>query len=128
MMGSETASSSHWLCAGGEIFPPMLEAIDSASDSIRLEIYIYEPGELGTRFLQALVRAQQRGVEVRVLIDALGSFRLPSNFWDPLLAAGGEARWFNPLRLHRMSIRDHRKALICDRQVAFIGGFNIAPE
>jgi cardiolipin synthase len=83
---------------------------------------------LGARILQALVNAQKRDVAVRVLVDALGSFRLPANFWDPLRAAGGQARWFNPLRLHRMSIRDHRKALICDDQIAFIGGFNIAPE
>jgi len=106
----------------------MIEAIDSARRSVRFEIYIYEPGELGLRFLEALVRAQQRGADVRVLVDALGSINLPMTFWDPLRAAGGHARQFNPLNLHRLTIRDHRKALICDEQVAFIGGFNIAQE
>ncbi len=106
----------------------MLEAIDGAQHSVRLEIYIYEPGQLGIQFLEALVRAQQRGAAVRVVVDALGSINLPDTFWDPLRAAGGQARQFNPLRLHRMAIRDHRKSLICDEQIAFIGGFNIAPE
>src|SRR6185295_13544095 len=92
------------------------------------EIYIYEPGELAQRVLETLVQAQQRGVSVRVLLDALGSFKLAANFFDPLRAAGGQARQFNPLKLHRLTIRDHRKLVVCDEQVAFIGGFNIAQE
>ena len=106
----------------------MLEAIERACKSVRLEIYIYKPGEPGIRFLDSLIRAQQRGVAVRVLIDALGSFSLPNAFWDQLRAAGGQSRLFNPLSLKRLSIRDHRKSMVCDDQVAFIGGFNIAPE
>lgn len=117
-----------WLSAGGEIFPPMLEAIEQARASVRLEVYIFEPGSLGVRFLEALVRAQQRGVATRVLVDAIGSFKLPNTFWDSLRAAGGVVRQFNPLSLNRLSIRDHRKSLICDEQIGFIGGFNIAPE
>lgn len=128
MPASVTTASCNWLCAGWEIFPAMLDAINRARQSVRLEMYLYEPGPLGTRFLEALVRAQQRGAEVRVLVDALGSINLPGTFWNPLRSAGGQARQFNPLRLHRMAIRDHRKCLICDEQLAFIGGFNIAQE
>ncbi len=128
MLATVTAASRNWLFAGREIFPALLEAIHGARVSIRLEMYIYEPGALGTLFLEALVRAQQRGAQVRVLVDALGSINLPATFWDPLRSAGGQARQFNPLRLHRMAIRDHRKCLICDNEVAFIGGFNIAQE
>ena len=128
MPAALTTPTRNWLSAGREIFPAMLEAINAARESIRLEMYIYEPGPLGTQFLEALVQAQQRGAQVRVVVDALGSISLPATFWNPLRAAGGRARQFNPLRLHRMSIRDHRKCLICDEQVAFIGGFNIAQE
>src|SRR5437016_5904090 len=128
MLASATTASCNWLCAGREIFPAMLEAIEGAQHSVRLEIYLYEPGPVGVQFLEALVRAQQRRAEVRVLVDALGSINLPNTFWDPLRAAGGQARQFNPLRLHRMAIRDHRKCLVCDDQIAFIGGFNIAQE
>jgi cardiolipin synthase len=53
---------------------------------------------------------------------------LPGDFWKPLRNAGGEARTFNPLALNRISIRNHRKLLVCDERTAFIGGFNIAPE
>jgi len=61
-------------------------------------------------------------------LDALGSYSLSSGFWEPLRMAGGEVRWFNPLSWNRIGIRDHRKLLVCDELVAFIGGFNIAPE
>jgi len=83
---------------------------------------------LGARFLQALTNAARRGVHVRVLVDALGSLGLPESFWSPLRAAGGEAKFFNPIALKRLGIRNHRKLLVCDGATAFIGGFNIALE
>jgi len=122
------AGKCNWLCCGGEIFPALLGAIDAARHSVLLETYIYSPGPLADKFRDALLRARQRGAEVRVMIDALGSMSLPGSYFDSLRAAGAEARQFNPLRLNRLSIRDHRKLLVCDRQVAFIGGFNIATE
>jgi cardiolipin synthase len=106
----------------------MLAAIDAARYSICLETYIYAAGDIGERFLQALVRARQRGARVRVLVDALGSLTLPSSFWRPLRAVGGEVRYFNPLALNRLGIRNHRKLLVCDERTAVVGGFNIAAE
>ena len=53
---------------------------------------------------------------------------LPNHFWDPLRDAGGEVRVFNPFALQRVTIRNHRKLLVCDGRVAFVGGFNITPE
>ena len=117
-----------WLRSGSDIFPAMLEAIETARSSVCLETYIYAGGPVGQRFRETLERAQQRGVRVRVLVDALGSMGLPYYFWDGLKTAGGEVRWFNPAALMRFSFRDHRKVLVCDEQVAFIGGFNIARE
>lgn len=117
-----------WFRAGDEVFPAMLAETDAARESICLESYIFTSEPLGERFRDSLVRAQQRGVCVRVLVDALGSFTLPDSFWSPLRAVGGEARFFNPVSLNRMGIRNHRKLLVCDDRVAFIGGFNIASE
>jgi len=117
-----------WLQAGYEIFPAMLAAIDAAQASVCLEIYIYRNSPLGIRFRDALARARGRGARVAVLVDAIGSLSLPGHFWDPLRDAGGEVRIFNPLALHRVTIRSHRKLLVCDGRVAFIGGFNLAPE
>lgn len=120
-----TRTTCHWLRTGDEIFPALLAAIDAAQSSVCLEMYIFAPGPLGERFREALVRAQQRGVRVRVLVDAFGSMGLPDHFWAPLRAAGGEARWFNPAALMRFSFRNHRKLLVCDGRVAFVGGFNL---
>ncbi len=95
---------------------------------MRLETYTFTASPLGEGFRRALIQARGRGVQVLVLIDGLGSSGLPEIFWEPLRAVGGEVRTFNPWRLHRLGIRNHRKSLVCDRRIAFVGGFNIAPE
>jgi len=126
----------NWLCTGDEVFPAMLAAIDEAKKEVCLETYTFSPGSPGERFRDALIRARQRGLRVRVLIDALGSYGLPADFFQRLQAVGAEVRLFNPFEvtllkpfaLNRMSIRNHRKLLVCDDHVAFVGGFNIAPE
>src|SRR5689334_9026090 len=125
MPAEMTGASYNWLSAGRETFPAMLAAIDAAQVSVCLGSYMYVASALGERFCEALIRARQRGASVRVLIDALGSLTLPWSFWRPLLEAGGEVRLFNPLSLGRLGIRNHRKLLVCDERVAFIGGFNI---
>ena len=125
---SAAAPGLQWLRTGQEIFPAMLAAIDAARESVRLEIYIYADGKIGREFRDALVNAVQRGVRVFVLVDALGSWLLPGAYFAPLIAAGGSVRFFNPLRLWRFGVRDHRKLLVCDGQTAFIGGFNVADE
>jgi cardiolipin synthase A/B len=123
-----SGSNCNWLTTGDEIFPAMLDAIEAAKESVALETYIYSAGSVGERFRDALVRARNRGVHVRVLVDALGSMSLPDAFWTPLRDAGAQVRQFNPLALQRMAIRDHRKVLVCDHTVAFVGGFNISHE
>lgn len=128
MLAEVTGGNCNWLCTGQQFFSAMEKAINEAQQSVCLEMYIFAPGLLGERFRRALVSARSRGVRVQVLIDALGSYSLPGNFWEPLQATGGEVRRFNPLSLHRLGIRDHRKMLVCDERVAFVGGFNIAPE
>jgi cardiolipin synthase A/B len=127
---SVTGASSDFrlLRTGDEALESMLEAIEKARESIRLETYIYHVGATGERFRAALVHACERGVKVRVLVDALGSFSLPDTFWEPLREAGAQVLWFNPIHLGRWSYRDHRKMLVCDDAVAYIGGFNIADE
>lgn len=121
-------ASCHWLCTGNDFFNALLTAIDSAERSVCLESYIYSAGQPGERFRDALVRARKRGVRVRVLLDALGSYSLSRSFWEPLIVVGGEVRYFNPLSLNRLGFRNHRKLLVVDQQVGFVGGFNIAPE
>jgi cardiolipin synthase len=106
----------------------MLAAINAAQESIQLETYIFADGKLGQQVLRALLAASQRGVRVRVLVDAVGSWFLPNEFFSSLTADGAEVRRFNPLRLWRFGVRDHRKLLVCDGSVIFVGGFNISDE
>ena len=117
-----------WHCTGQEIFPAMLSAITEAQTSVLLEIYHYSDGKLGRQFLEVLMAAAERGVKVRVLVDAVGSWLLPGDFFNPLVAAGAEVRRFNPLHLWRFGVRNHRKLLVCDGSVIFLGGFNLADE
>ena len=117
-----------WLCAGREIFPALLAALAAARTSIRLETYTYSNGRLGREIRAHLVAAAQRGVKVQVLVDAVGSWFLPDRFFDSLVEAGGEVCRFNPLHLWRFGVRDHRKLVICDNAVIFVGGFNVADE
>ena len=121
-------TSFRWLWSGADAFPLMLQAIDAATRSVRLEMYIFSAGDPGDAFRDALVRAAGRGVHVQLLLDAVGSFGLPASYWKTFSDAGGRLRWFNPLKLGRMTYRNHRKSLICDEQCAFVGGFNIASE
>ena len=114
------SSEFRWLTTGEEALAEMLATIAAAEHSVRLEMYIFHPSDIAEAFRSELIAACRRGVRVRVLIDALGSIALPDSFWDEFRSSGGEMRWFNPLKLNRLTIRDHRKILVCDQRVAFI--------
>lgn len=117
-----------WLRTGDEAFVAMLDVIDKAESSVRLETYIFEQGEPGDRFRAALIRAANRGVHVYVLVDAWGSAPLPRDYWDPFIQAGGEFRWFNQRRFLKGTFRNHRKLLVADENIAYAGGYNITSE
>ena len=104
----------------------MLDAIRQARESIELETYIFAADETGRRVREALIEAANAGVRVRLLVDAFGSFNLSGDFFAPLIAAGGQVHFFNPLRFSRFGVRDHRKLLVCDDRMVFIGGANIS--
>lgn len=125
---AEVRTGFRWLETVDEAFEAMLAAIDAAKTSIRLEVYIYRLSPIGEAVRDALIRACQRSVKVQVLVDALGSISLAEKFWDPLIQAGGQFKWFNPLKLKRLGFRNHRKVLVIDDTIGFVGGFNVAPE
>jgi len=117
--------SPELLAGGSAVYACMWRLLRQARTAVELETYIYEAGAVGDRFLAELTGAARRGVHVRVLLDAYGSDTLPQGYFAPLLAAGGELRWFNPKRLLRINFRNHRKLLRADGE-AVIGGLNIA--
>jgi cardiolipin synthase len=118
------------LSTGDEAYAAMLAAIDAAERCVLLETYIFDRDPAGRRFVQALSRAVTRGVEVRVLIDAVGArYSIPSIVAD-LERANVPTEVFNGnivmgLRLPYANLRTHRKILVVDGSVAFTGGLNI---
>jgi cardiolipin synthase len=118
----------HWLETGGQALTEMLAAVTLAQRSVRLEMYMFDPSPVADSFRDALVGACRRGAKVQVLIDAFGSMSLPDGYWEEFRAAGGQIRRFSPSGFKRFGIRDHRKILVCDDDLAFVGGANIAAE
>ena len=122
---------------GVEAYPAMLAAIRGARRSIHLETYMFITDAVGEVFGEALAEAAERGVHVKVLYDALGSWTSRRGFFEALRARGVDIRPFKPFSslgrgLRHLLRRDHRKILVVDGEVAFIGGVNIsahwAPE
>jgi cardiolipin synthase len=117
---------------GGETFPAMLRAINRADRTVCLETYIIESDETGNQFGDAMVAAAKRGVEVRFIYDAVGSFSLSDKFVRRLQEAGVKSIEFHPVAPWRerwnLSRRDHRKILVVDDEVGFLGGINISND
>ena len=117
-----------WVATGREFFTRLLRSINESRVSVRLEVYILTPDAIGRAVASALTLAALRGVDVRVLLDGLGSSAILQGFWDDLSRAGGQIRWFNASEFRRLPIRNHRKLVVVDGRVAGVGGFNIAEE
>jgi cardiolipin synthase len=117
---------------GNSAIEAIREAIRSARHHIHMEYFIFEPDETGRSILELLTEKAREGVEVRLLLDAMGSRWLRRRLLKPLVAAGGKCREFlplNPLRRRiQINMRDHRKITVVDGRVAFTGGLNIGDE
>ena len=117
---------------GAMAYQRMLAAIDGAKSSLALTSYIFRVDAVGLAFIEALGRAEQRGVQVRVLIDAVGGGYPFAPAWRQLRARGVRAARFLhtdlPWRTPILNLRSHRKLMIVDGQVGFIGGLNIGAD
>ncbi|HEX3905435.1 MAG TPA: phospholipase D-like domain-containing protein [Polyangia bacterium] len=118
---------------GAEAFPAWLAAIDDATRRVSLEMYIFSDDGIGRQFAEALGRAAQRGVEVRLLYDYVGCRETPAAFFQRMRGFGVHVvgyhkyRFWRP-RLWSLMRRNHRKTLVCDGGLAFTGGINISNE
>ena len=117
---------------GDETYPAMIAAIDAAHASIGLSSFIMRADEGGMRFVEALRRAKDRGVTVRVIIDGVGGNWILSPAYHALRHAGIEAGRFMhsplPWRMPLLNLRSHKKILVVDGRIGFTGGMNIANE
>src|SRR5581483_2762072 len=116
---------------GPATYDAMFAAIRQAKQTINVESYIIEDGEVGQKFADALLERRAAGVEINVLYDSLGGFLTKKEFFDRLRRTGIRVLEFNPLsplapkKLLAANHRDHRKLMIVDGRTAFLGGINI---
>lgn len=136
-MGRATASERidgnrlHLQFDGPTTFDTWIEAIARARSFVHFENYILRDDPVGWRFRDALIERARAGVQVRVLHDWVGCWATPRRYWRPFREAGIEVRAFNPPSLRDpfgLLQRDHRKLVVVDGEVAFIGGFCVGQE
>lgn len=118
---------------GHEIFPAMLGAIRAAKETITFEMYIYWSSEIGEQFTAALAERAEAGVKVHVILDAVGARGIDGEYLTRMRKAGVEVAWYKPLEqlalivtVGHVNHRTHRKLMVVDGRVGFIGGVNVA--
>ena len=120
------------LIDGPTTYDAMFAAIQSAKNNINMETYIIENDEIGQRFAALLISKQRSGVQVNLIYDSVGSSSTPKEFFKPMKESGINILEYNPInplmarKGWQFNQRDHRKLLIVDGQVAFVGGINIS--
>lgn len=126
------ATDSEVLTNGDKTFSAILEAMNNAKHHIHLEYYIVRNDGLGNQIKDTLIKKVKEGVEVRFLIDDVGSVSLSKDYIGAMIKAGVQVRYFNevhvPLFNNKLNFRNHRKIVVVDGQVGFVGGLNIGDE
>ncbi|MBT2582900.1 cardiolipin synthase [Planococcus sp. ISL-109] len=117
---------------GREKFEALMRDIEQANDHIHIQYYIFRLDHLGNRIMDALIAKANNDVKVRLLYDDMGSRSLSKRHFKEFIAAGGEVETFFPSKLPlinpRLNYRNHRKIVVIDGKVGYIGGFNVGEE
>jgi cardiolipin synthase A/B len=119
------------LVNGDQIFPAFLETIEHAQRSINLLTYVYWRGDIATQVAEALCRKAEQGVEVNVLLDAIGTAKMERGVIEQMRGCGVRVARFRPLKpyaIRRANNRTHRKILVADGKAGMTGGLGIAEE
>ena len=117
---------------GPATYKAMFAAIASAKDHINMETYILDDDDIGRQFAEALMDKQRQGVQVNIIRDSVGTIATPAAFFQELAATGIKLLEFNPInplqsrKNWSLNQRDHRKLLVADGSIAFLGGINIS--
>ena len=113
-----------------EKFEDLLRDIENAKQHIHVEYYVFEGDNIGRKVRDALIRKSLEGIEVRVIYDSFGSRKTPKAFFEEFRKAGIEAEPFLKVALpkitSRLNFRNHRKIIVIDGQIGYVGGINIA--
>ena len=120
------------LIDGNETFDAILQGIDSAEEYIFAEFFIIKDDQLGREFQRRLIEKARQGVRVLLLYDEVGSHKLPKRYIQELTEAGIDVRSFRTTRGWRnrfqLNFRNHRKIVVIDGELAFVGGLNVGDE
>ncbi|MHB1245133.1 MAG: cardiolipin synthase [Sulfuriferula sp.] len=118
---------------GPSTYKAMFAAIRNAHSTINLETYIFEDGKVGNEFSALLLDRQTHGVQVNLIYDSVGSLATPKEFFKAMADQGVHVVEFNPVnplapntKTWRLNNRDHRKLMVIDGEIAFVGGINIS--
>lgn len=126
--GSLCENNSAKIYQNGHLLDAMLSSIDDATDTVHFETYIWEPGRLEQRVVDALSAKAQQGVRVRVLIDAVGGMNASKSALARLRDAGAQVSFYHPIKrysLRRFNNRTHRKLLVVDGERALVFGHGV---
>lgn len=122
----------HILTNGVETFRAIIQALNSATHHIHMQYYIWRNDDIGRDIQRVLIEKAKTGVEVRVIYDGVGSWYLDKSYIEELRSAGVEVYPFSPVVFpvvtSRVNYRNHRKIIVVDGKVAFMGGLNIGDE
>ena len=127
-----TGNTARLLIDGTQTFDAIFAAIDGARSYLLVQFFIFRDDDLGRGLRDRLAAKVRQGVKVYVIFDEIGSVRLTGRFFAPLRQAGGHVHAFNSRRGWRnrfqINFRNHRKIVIADGTVAFVGGHNVGEE
>ena len=113
---------------GNDKFDDLIQDMNSAKEFIHVQYYILKNDQLGRRIINILAKKAEEGVEVRLLIDKLGSRLVSAKILRPLISAKGQVVTFQAPHIMKLNYRNHRKICIIDGHTGYIGGFNIGNE
>ncbi len=129
---AETGNSLELCTNGQQTYHCLIDQIESARQSIDIATYVFGRDDVGYEIIERLTRKAEQGVQVRLLLDGVGSLHIHKGFLRPLIRAGGQAAFFMPVLHHplrgRTNLRNHRKIVISDNHRVLAGGTNIANE
>lgn len=115
-----------------KIYDAMFKDIASAKESIYLESYIYDPDKIGREFRDEFIKKAKQGVKIKILLDWFGA-KVNNGFFKDLIAAGGEVRFTREIRFHPKLLlhfheRDHRKLVLIDKDISYVGSINFSED
>ncbi|MBP7901276.1 MAG: cardiolipin synthase [Spirochaetes bacterium] len=130
--GLSGGNSLNVITDGDVCFSSIISSIKSSKKSINLETYIFNSDNVGWMIAEELAKASNRGVEVNLIYDSVGSVQTKSKLFDFMKSAGIDIIEFHPIlnlrKIFKINLRDHRKIMVIDGKTAFIGGMNIGKE